>query len=169
MSSRSAPSIAPGSTRRPPSASSPFSAEAGPSAPRPPLPRGPYLVVGLGRAGLAAARALAATAGSDKVLVWDGAANPPQRKRAEELRAAGVEVRLGGNGLDSLAGVRTIVKSPGVRPDTPLIAEALRRGLTVRDELELGWHLVPAPTVAVTGSNGKSTTSSLCVQLLAAH
>jgi len=78
-------------------------------------------------------------------------------------------VRLGGDGLDSLGGVRTIVKSPGVRTDIPLIAEALRRQLTVIDELELGWHLVPAPTVAVTGSNGKSTTAGLCLQLLAAH
>jgi UDP-N-acetylmuramoyl-L-alanyl-D-glutamate--2,6-diaminopimelate ligase len=103
------------------------------------------------------------------LLVWDGAANPPQRKRAGELRQVGVEVRLGGDGLPLLAGVRTVVKSPGVRADIPLVAEALRRGLAVIDELELGWHLVPAPTVAVTGSNGKSTTSSLCLQLLAAH
>lgn len=107
--------------------------------------------------------------GPASLLVWDGAANPPQRKRARELREAGVEVRLGGDGLSSLTGVRTVVKSPGVRADIPLVAEALRRGLTVIDELELGWHLVPAPTVAVTGSNGKSTTSSLCLQLLAAH
>jgi UDP-N-acetylmuramoylalanine-D-glutamate ligase len=92
-----------------------------------------------------------------------------QRKRAAELRAAGVEVRLGGDGLDLLQGVETIVKSPGVRPDIPLIAAALRRGTTVIDELELGWHLVPAPTVAVTGSNGKSTIAGLCLQLLDVH
>lgn len=103
------------------------------------------------------------------VLVWDVAANPPQRKRAQELRAAGVEVRLGGDGLSCLPGIRTVVKSPGVRTDAPLIAAALQRELVVVDELELGWHLVPAPTVAVTGSNGKSTTSGLCLQLLAAH
>jgi UDP-N-acetylmuramoylalanine--D-glutamate ligase len=141
----------------------------GPQAKRPPLPPGPYLVVGLGRAGFAAARALAAKVGPGSVLVWDGAANAPQRRRAEELRAAGVEVRLGGDGLDALGGVHTVVKSPGVRPDIPLVAEALRRETAVIDELELGWHLVPAPTVAVTGSNGKSTTSALCLQLLAAH
>jgi UDP-N-acetylmuramoyl-L-alanyl-D-glutamate--2,6-diaminopimelate ligase len=50
-----------------------------------------------------------------------------------------------------------------------LVAAALRRGIVVVDELELGWHLVPAPTVGVTGSNGKSTTSALCLQALAAH
>lgn len=136
---------------------------------RPPLAPGPYLVVGLGRAGLAAARALAARAGSHPVVVWDAAADGPQRQRAEALRAVGAEVRLGGEALDLLDSVRAVVKSPGVRADIPLIAEALRRGMVVSDELELGWRLVPSPTVAVTGSNGKSTTSGLCLQLLAAH
>ncbi len=56
-----------------------------------------------------------------------------------------------------------------MRMDAPLVAAALRRELVVIDELELGWHLVPAPTLGVTGSNGKSTTSALCLQLLAAH
>jgi UDP-N-acetylmuramoylalanine--D-glutamate ligase len=147
----------------------PFPAVLEPQPERPPLPPGPYLVVGLGRAGLAAAQALAAKVGSSAVRAWDGAADGRQRKRATELRAAGVEVWLGGDGLELLEGVRTIVKSPGVRPDIPLIAAALRRGTTVIDELELGWHLVPAPTVAVTGSNGKSTVAGLCLQVLAAH
>src|SRR3954451_21999056 len=103
MSSKFAPSTGPEtSTRRPPSASSPFSAEAASRAARPPLPAGPYLVVGLGRAGVAAARALGGKVGPDSLVVWDGAVNPPQRKRAEELRGAGVEVRLGGDGLDLL-------------------------------------------------------------------
>lgn len=56
-----------------------------------------------------------------------------------------------------------------MRVDVPVVAEALRRGTAVVDELELGWHLVPAPTIGVTGSNGKSTTSALCLQLLSAH
>lgn len=80
-----------------------------------------------------------------------------------------MEVRLGGDGLDLLPGARAIVKSPGVRADVPLIAAALERKTAVIDELELGWHLVPAPTVGITGSNGKSTTAGLCLQVLAAH
>ncbi|HMI81242.1 MAG TPA: Mur ligase family protein [Solirubrobacterales bacterium] len=136
---------------------------------RPPLPSGPFLVVGLGRAGFAAARALAQEAGPEAVRAWDGAADPVQLERAAALRDLGVEVRLGGDGLDALRGAKTVVKSPGVPPEAPVVAEATRRGLEVVDELDLGWRLVPAPTVAVTGTNGKSTVASLCVELLAAH
>lgn len=137
--------------------------------PRPPLPLGPYLVVGLGRAGFAAARALAARVEPGAVWVWDGAADTVQLERAAELRRAGVEVHLGGDGLDALGDARTVVKSPGVPPKIPVLAEALRRGLVLVDELEVGWHLVEAPVVAVTGTKGKSTTSAICVEMLRAH
>jgi UDP-N-acetylmuramoylalanine-D-glutamate ligase len=130
------------------------------------LPPGPYLVVGLGLAGFAAARGLAKHVGGGSVRVWDSAADATQLERAAELRRAGVEVRLGGDGLDLLGDARTLVKSPGVPPEIPLVAEALQRGMAVVDELEIGWHLVAAPGVAVTGTNGKSTVSALCVELL---
>lgn len=61
----------------------------------------------------------------------------------------------------ALAGVRAVVKSPGVDLDHPLVAEAGRRGLPIIDELELGWRLTARPLVAVTGTNGKSTTATL--------
>ncbi|HET7591312.1 MAG TPA: Mur ligase family protein [Solirubrobacterales bacterium] len=137
--------------------------------PRPPLPPAPYLVVGLGRAGFAAARALAGAVGAAAVRAWDGAADTAQLERAAELRRIGVEVRLGDDGLDALGGARTVVKSPGVPPEIPVVAEALRRGTPLVDELEIGWHLVPAPVVAVTGTKGKSTTSDLCVEMLRAN
>lgn len=133
------------------------------------MPPGPHLVVGLGQAGFAAARALTEAVGATGVRVWDSAADTVQLERAAELRRAGVEVRLGGDGLDVLGDARTVVKSPGVPPEIPLVVEAQHRGLGLVDELEIGWHLVPAPTVAVTGTNGKSTTSALCVELLAAN
>lgn len=137
------------------------------TSPRPPLSQGPYLVVGLGRAGFAAARALASHGAA--VRVWDAASDPPQLARAEELRRVGVEVVLGGDGAEALAGARVVVKSPGVPPEVPPVAEALRRGLELLDEFEVGWRLVPSPIVGVTGTNGKSTVASLCVAVLAAH
>jgi UDP-N-acetylmuramoyl-L-alanyl-D-glutamate--2,6-diaminopimelate ligase len=78
-------------------------------------------------------------------------------------------VHLGGDGLAALGNAQTVVKSPGVPPEIPVVAEALRRGVTLVDELEIGWHLVPSPTVAVTGTNGKSTSAALLTQVLAAH
>jgi UDP-N-acetylmuramoyl-L-alanyl-D-glutamate--2,6-diaminopimelate ligase len=126
-------------------------------------------VVGLGRAGFAAARALAEAFDPGVVRVWDSAADVAQLDRAAELRRQAIQVRLGGEGLDLLGDARTVVKSPGVPPDIPLVQEALRRGATLLDELEVGWLLVSAPTVAITGTNGKSTTSALCIALLSAH
>jgi UDP-N-acetylmuramoylalanine-D-glutamate ligase len=126
-------------------------------------------VVGLGRAGSAAARALAEKAGPGAVRVWDRAADAPQLEGAADLRRLQVDVRLGGDGLEALADVRTVVKSPGVWPQAPVLAEAARRGLEIVDELDVGWRLVSAPTVGVTGTKGKSTISSLCSSLLAAH
>lgn len=136
---------------------------------RPPLPPGPYLVVGLGRAGAAAARALAADIGAATIRAWDSASDPGQRERAQTLADLGLEVRLGGDGIEALLGVRTVVKSPGVPLDVPVIEEAHRRGIEILDEFEIGWRLVPAPTLAVTGTNGKSTVSSLCMGVLRAH
>jgi UDP-N-acetylmuramoyl-L-alanyl-D-glutamate--2,6-diaminopimelate ligase len=103
------------------------------------------------------------------VRAWDSAADAAQLERAAVLRELGVEVELGGDELDLLRDAETVVKSPGVPPEIPVVAEAARRGLEIVDELDIGWRLVPAPTVAVTGTNGKSTVASLCVELLAGH
>jgi len=136
-----------------------------PRSPRPELPQGPYLIVGLRRAGLAAARALA---GRGSLHAWDRDHRPDTERARAELAVAGVAVTLGGDGIALLDGIRTVVKSPGVRPDTPVIKVARRRGIETIDELELGWRLDPSPILAVTGTNGKSTAAALLVAVLAA-
>ena len=128
---------------------------------RPAPPAGPYLVAGLARSGQAAARALVARAGSEPISAWDGRVSPRTRRAARELLAAGVECELGGDGAALLRRARCVVKSPGIAPAVPLLAEATRRGLVVIDELELGWRLDRRPTIAITGTNGKSTVAEL--------
>jgi UDP-N-acetylmuramoylalanine--D-glutamate ligase len=120
--------------------------------PRPDVPAGPYLVVGLARSGRAAARLLASRSGAE--VVGCDAGSP---EGAEGLRDAGVEVHLDTDGLALLERARCVVKSPGVPRDAPPVAAARRRGVPVLGELELGWRLMENTFVAVTGTNGKTT------------
>jgi UDP-N-acetylmuramoylalanine--D-glutamate ligase len=73
----------------------------------------------------------------------------------------GVEVVLDADGIALLEGVRTVVKSPGVPREAPVIAAALERGIELLGELEVAWRAIPNRFVAVTGTNGKTTTVEL--------
>src|SRR5437763_4853552 len=120
--------------------------------PRPPLPPGPHLVVGLARSGVAAALALRAR--GEEVIGCD--AGDPDVGR---LREAGVEVHLQTQGSELAARARTLVKSPGVPREAAVVTAARERGATVIGELELAWRLIPNEFIAVTGTNGKTTTT----------
>jgi UDP-N-acetylmuramoylalanine--D-glutamate ligase len=122
--------------------------------PRPPLPPGPYLVVGLARSGVAAALALRAR--GEEVIGCDAGAPDVGR-----LQQAGVEVHLKTPGTKLVGRARTVVKSPGVPGEAPVVAAARERGAEVIGELELAWRLIPNEFVAVTGTNGKTTTTEL--------
>jgi UDP-N-acetylmuramoylalanine--D-glutamate ligase len=124
---------------------------------RPPLPPGPFLVVGLARSGVAAALALRARGG--EVAGCDVGAVGDDVRTA--LEAAGIAVHAPSEGVELLAGASTVVKSPGVPNDAPVVAAGLRQGKRVVGELEIGWRLLPNAFVAVTGSNGKTTTVEL--------
>ena len=124
---------------------------------RPPLPPGPFLVVGLARSGVAAALALRERGG--EVYGCDaGEVDDDVRAR---LEAAGVAVHAPSEGVELLAAAAAVVKSPGVPQEAPVIANARRLGTRIVGELELGWRLLPNEFVAVTGSNGKTTTAEL--------
>ncbi len=126
---------------------------------RPPLPEGPYLVVGLARSGVAAALVLRSRGAEVIGIDAGGADRPGLAEAAGRLRAAGVEVRLDASGVDLAARARTLIKSPGVPQDAPAIRAARDRGIAVLGELELAWRLIPNEFVAVTGTNGKTTTT----------
>jgi len=119
--------------------------------PRPPLPAGPFLVVGLARSGVAAAELLIAR--GERVYGTDSGSPPG----AGRLADAGVELDLDGDGTQLLDRVSAVIKSPGVPPEAPVIATARAAGMPVLGELELGWRLAPNRFAAVTGTNGKTT------------
>jgi UDP-N-acetylmuramoylalanine--D-glutamate ligase len=127
--------------------------------PRPPLPPGPYLVVGLARSGTAAALALRAR--GEEVIGCDAGApgNPELDGAAQRLSGAGVEIHLDASGDALAARAGTLIKSPGVPQSAPLVRAARARGIPVVGELELAWRLLENEFVAVTGTNGKTTTT----------
>jgi UDP-N-acetylmuramoylalanine--D-glutamate ligase len=118
--------------------------------------------VGLARSGAAAARLLWAR--GEPVIGVD-ARDPPE---ADALRAEGMEIHTGVDGLAELTRARALVKSPGVPPGAPVIAQARAAGIPVMGELELGWRLLPHAFIAVTGTNGKTTTTELLGAILRA-
>jgi UDP-N-acetylmuramoylalanine--D-glutamate ligase len=134
-------------------------AAAGAPRPRPPIPAGPYLIVGLARSGVAAALMLRAR--GEEVIGCDAGARgtPALDHAAKRLSDAGVEVHLDASG-DALAGrAGTLIKSPGVPQDASVVEAARARGIPVLGELELAWRLLENEFIAVTGTNGKTTTT----------
>ncbi len=123
---------------------------------RPALPAGPYLVVGLARSGVAAALALRAR--GEEVLGLDAGAPPG----TSALQEAGVEIFIDDrDGAALLDRVGAVVKSPGVPATAPVITAARERGIALLGELELAWRLLTNEFIAVTGTNGKTTTVEL--------
>lgn len=106
-------------------------------------------MVGLARSGIGALRALRALG---ETAIGVDSASP-----AVDLP----DVHLGVDGVALLDGVGAVVKSPGVPAEAPVVAAARERGLPVLGELELAWRLLPNPFIAITGTNGKTTTTEL--------
>lgn len=117
-------------------------------------------VVGAGRSGLAAARALMVRGAVPVVLdakrVED---SPPLAKTASALEADGIELRAGWSGEIDPAHFDLVVTSPGVPKTHPGLVGASSSGVEVWGEIELAFRIAKAPIVAVTGTNGKSTTT----------
>jgi UDP-N-acetylmuramoylalanine--D-glutamate ligase len=121
-------------------------------------------VVGLAASGEAAAR-LALERGG-KVHVSDLRTDATTHARGAELRELGAEVDLGEHSLDRIAGSSTIVVSPGIPPAAPVLQELRERGIPWISEPEFAFRFFDGPLIAVTGTNGKTTTAALVAHLL---
>ena len=124
------------------------------------------MVLGLARTGSAAARFLVEQ-GAD-VLVSD--CRKASELRSETAALAGLPVRffLGGEDPMWLEGVDLLIPSPGVPQENPLLRAAGRRGVEILSEIELACRFIRAPLIAITGTNGKSTTTALVGEMLKA-
>lgn len=121
------------------------------------------LVVGLGISGVSAARSLHGLGAA--VRATDSSESPGVEERAEQLRAAGVEVETGGHDLSKLDFDLAIV-SPGIPPSAAIVRALEDSGVKRFSEIELAYRLARCDFLGVTGTNGKTTTTSLLANIL---
>lgn len=129
--------------------------------------KGDILVLGLGSSGMAAATYLGENAyrGADvRVAVVDEADTDVLRERADKLRRLGEHVELGAREVSGRFDL--VVASPGIPPSDPLMVSARALGVPVISEIELAYRESSSPWVAVTGTNGKTTVTSLIAHIL---
>jgi UDP-N-acetylmuramoylalanine--D-glutamate ligase len=122
------------------------------------------LVVGLGKSGVASALFLKAHGAL--VTVSDTKSGDELRNEIPTLLDHGITVETGGHGERTFRGQDLIVVSPGVPVDSPPLLQARALGESVIGEIELAAQFLPGPVVAITGSNGKTTTTTLSGEIL---
>ncbi|MGH7548335.1 MAG: UDP-N-acetylmuramoyl-L-alanine--D-glutamate ligase [Gemmatimonadales bacterium] len=130
--------------------------------------RGVVAVVGLGKSGVAATKLLARE--GIRVYASDASDHPNGGLAVDELRGvAGVEVDVGRHDLAKIRSAAGVVVSPGVPPDAPPLAAAREAGVPIVSEIDVGFRALAGTGVryiAITGTNGKTTTTALVAHLL---
>ena len=101
------------------------------------------------------------TAHDVKVLISDLKDSIHDKKEKEALTALGAVFRFGPQSVDLLDGVDTVVVSPVIPRENPIVSEAFNRHIDVISEVELAYRVTKAPILAITGTNGKTTTTTL--------
>jgi UDP-N-acetylmuramoylalanine--D-glutamate ligase len=124
------------------------------------------LVIGLARTGQECARFLVGAGAS--VSVSDLRSATELSPEIDTLRGVSVRYLLGGEQVEWLEGMQCVIPSPGVPPENPLLREAQARRIPILSEIEIAYRFFRAPIVAITGTNGKSTTTSLVGAMLKA-
>jgi len=124
------------------------------------------LVVGLGKSGVASALFLKSRGA--RVTVSDSKPAAELRDEILLLLDQGITVETGGHGERTFQGQDLIVVSPGIPLDAPPLLQARSLGVTVIGEIELAAQFLPGPIIAITGANGKTTTTTLAGEIAAA-
>lgn len=122
-------------------------------------------ILGLGRSGIAAASYLARR-GACVLLSESGQLNESKRHHVDELKALGVEVEHGEHSARAIESAELVITSPGIPPHADVIKKARACNLEVISDIELAYRETKTPIIAVTGTNGKSTTTALISFLL---
>lgn len=122
------------------------------------------LVAGLARTGMATS--LFCAARGARVTATDNRAEGELGAAVAELRKAGVALELGGHRQELIEAADLIIPSPGVSADAPLLQSARAKGVTIWSEIELASRFLKGRLIGITGSNGKTTTTSLVDQVL---
>src|SRR5207249_4125628 len=122
------------------------------------------LVVGLARTGVATAQFCAGRGA--KVTATDARSENEIGEATKSLRAAGVQLELGGHKEKTFLDQDLVIPSPGVPADAPLLQAARAKGVTIWSEIELADRFLKGRMIGITGSNGKTTTTALIEHIL---
>lgn len=121
------------------------------------------LVIGMGKSGVNSAKLLIKLGA--QVIVNDKTDQPDQ-SQVDELKKIGVKVVTGSHPLELLDGTTTVVKNPVVPYNNPLVAKAIEEKISVITEPELAYQVLDATMIGITGTNGKTTTTTMITEML---
>ena len=121
-------------------------------------------IIGLGKSGIAVAKLLARD--GCRVKITEAGDQPGLRVQAEEMRKIGVCVELGGHRENFYSDAEWIIPCPGVKPNAAPLEWAKREKIPIYSEMEIAYRYTPCPIIGITGTNGKTTTTTLVGEIL---
>ncbi len=123
------------------------------------------LILGLAKSGYYVAKLLA---GKNEIIVTD---QKNDEEKAKELASLGITFVQSETGVELLDGVDLLIKNPGIDPKHPCVQESLKKGIKIVNEMEVAYHYLKpgVKIIGVTGSNGKTTTTTMIYELLKRH
>lgn len=123
------------------------------------------LILGLSKSGIAAAKCLVKR-GADVYITEGKEPKPEYQAQIKELNDSGIKVETGNHSEEFISGAEFAVTSPGIPPHSEIMQRLNKKNITVISEIELAYKLTKVPFIAITGTNGKTTTTALTAHIL---